>query len=204
MRFRKQFFMLSALFVAFMGVPAMAAVEVGQAAPDFEAVDATGQAFKLSEHKGNIVVLEWTNHECPFVKKHYVSGNMQAVQKQALALGGVKWVSIVSSAPGRQGHVNAEEAMQIVSDVEASPSFKILDESGDVGRLYGAMTTPHMFVVDEGGRLVYAGAIDDRSSPHLSTVEGAMNYVLAALAALKAGAEVEISQTRPYGCAVKY
>lgn len=183
--------------------PAFAAAEVGEAAPDFTATDINGQDFTLSDHKGKIVVLEWTNHQCPFVVKHYGTGNMQQTQKKAREMG-VEWVSIVSSAPGNQGHVNAEEAARIAKEAGADITAKILDESGEIGKTYDALTTPHMFIVNEEGTLVYAGAIDNNSSPSPKTVEGAQNYVLAALDNLAAGEPVENAVTPPYGCSVKY
>jgi peroxiredoxin len=201
---KKNIMMMGALFVAFTSAPALAAIEIGQMAPEIEAVDVNGEAFKLSDHKGKTVVLEWTNHQCPFVVKHYSTGNMQAAQKEALAMDGVEWVSIVSSADGKQGHVSAEEAKAILSEAGAVPTAKILDISGAIGKAYGALTTPHMFVIDAEGTLVYAGAIDDNSSPNPKTVEGATNYVLAALSDVKAGNAVVIPQTQPYGCSVKY
>lgn len=201
----KKFFapILAGIILLGFAAPVLAA-ETGQAAPDFEAVDAlSGQPFKLSDHKGKIVVLEWTNHECPFVMKHYSTGNMQKTQKAAHEKG-AEWVSIVSSAPGRQGHVTPEDAKKIVADAGAEPDAKILDESGAIGKLYGAQTTPHMFVIAADGTLVYAGAIDDQPSPAHETVEGAKNYVLAALDELLAGKPVSTPLTQSYGCAVKY
>ncbi len=180
-----------------------AAPEVGKAAPNFEATDTKGNPFKLSDHKGSIVVLEWTNHECPFVIKHYDSGNMQKIQKETGAKG-VKWVSINSSAEGRQGNVTAEESMKIVKEQGAEPTVKILDPSGEIGKLYDAKTTPHMFVIDAEGTLAYAGAIDSNSSPKAETIEGAENYVLAAVHELAEGKPVTTAQTQPYGCSVKY
>ena len=133
-----------AVFVLiFTILPANAAVEIGQAAPEIEATDTNGQPFKLSDHKGKIVVLEWTNHHCPFVVKHYGSGNMQATQKAAMEQG-VEWVSIVSSAPGRQGHVSAEKANEVTAEQSATITAKLLDESGAIGKLYDAKTTPHI------------------------------------------------------------
>jgi peroxiredoxin len=194
------------LFIAalLLGIAPSYAIEIGESAPDFTGTNIlSGQDFRLSDHKGKIVVLEWTNHLCPFVVKHYETGNMQKVQKAATDQG-VEWVSIVSSAPGKQGNVTAEAGKQIVADAGAAPSAKILDESGEIGRLYGAQTTPHMFVINADGQLVYAGAIDDNSSPGHDTVDGAKNYVLAALADLAAGQTVETPTSQPYGCAVKY
>lgn len=180
-----------------------AAPEIGQPAPEIEATDIEGKTFKLSDHKGKTIVLEWSNHDCPFVRKHYDSGNMQQVQKTARTQG-VEWVTIVSSAEGRQGHVSAQEAAAIVKDKGASISTKILDPSGLIGKAYDAKTTPHMFIVNPEGILVYAGAIDDNSSPNPATIKGAQNYILAALDDLKSGNEIRTAQTQPYGCSVKY
>lgn len=196
-------FGLMALAVGMMAAPAMAAPKVGEAAPDFTATDVHGKEFKLSDHQGKTVVLEWTNNECPFVVKHYGSGNMQALQKEARAQG-VEWISIISSAPGRQGHVTDAEALKIAEDKGATPTTIIRDESGKVGKMYDAKTTPHMFVINAKGTLVYDGAIDDNSSPRASTIEGANNYVRAALTSLKDGTEIATSKTQPYGCGVKY
>lgn len=208
----KKFIAYSSAFVAvllvagvlvFSSLPVNAAVEIGQPAPDFEAVDTNGNTIKLSDLKGKPVILEWTNHECPFVVKHYSVGNMQAVQKAANDQG-VEWVSIVSSAPGRQGHVSVEEANNIIKEENAIISAKILDESGKIGKLYDARTTPHMFVISAEGNLVYAGAIDSNSSPNPKSIQGATNHVLAALESIESGKPLETAQTRPYGCSVKY
>jgi peroxiredoxin len=196
-------FLTAVLAVFLLAGPASAAPEIGKPAPEITATDIKGNPFKLSDHKGQPVVLEWTNHECPFVVKHYSSSNMQKLQKSAQEMG-VKWVSIVSSAPGKQGHGTAEQAQKILDDAGASVTAKLLDESGEIGKLYDAQTTPHMFVIDANGVLAYAGAIDDNSSADPKTVEGAKNYVLAALESLKAGKPVETAQTQPYGCGVKY
>ncbi|MAI61685.1 MAG: thioredoxin family protein [Micavibrio sp. TMED27] len=202
---KKYSLVITAFCMGAFAIPASAEVSVGSMAPEIEAVDVmSGEAFKLSDHKGKVVVLEWTNHGCPFVVKHYGSGNMQKVQKEALAQDNVEWVTIVSSAPGRQGHVTAEEAKAIVEKEGASVSAKLLDETGEIGKAYGAQTTPHMFVIDAEGKLAYMGAIDDNSSPNPKTVEGAKNYVLAALSDIAAGKPVEMAQTRSYGCGVKY
>lgn len=182
---------------------AAGAPEIGKIAPDFEATDINGKAFKLSDHKGKIVVLEWSNHKCPFVRKHYDSGNMQKTQKDANAKD-VEWITIVSSAKGRQGHIDAKEAAKITKTTGASPDVKILDPSGKIGKLYDAKTTPHMFVIDTSGTLAYAGAIDSNSSPNPATIEGAQNYVTAAINDLTAGNPVTTPQTAPYGCSVKY
>ncbi len=195
--------LLTALALAFIASPALAAPEIGKPAPDFTAAGIDGKPFKLSDHKGKIVILEWTNHECPFVQKHYDTGNMQKTQAAAHEKG-AEWVSIVSSSPDRQGYVTPEQAKKIVEDAKASPDVKILDESGTIGKLYEAKTTPHMFVIGTDGNIAYMGAIDDNSSPRHETVEGAKNYVLGAVDSLVAGTAVETSTTQPYGCNVKY
>ncbi len=187
----------------FATTPAFAAPEIGKPAPDFTAKDIEGKDFKLSDHKGKIVVLEWSNHECPYVVKHYGSGNMQKIQKTALDQG-AEWVTIVSSAPGRQGNVSAEEAKKIATDAGANFTAKIMDESGAIGKAYDAKTTPHMFVIDKEGTLAYAGAIDDDPSPRPESVQTAKNYVLAALNDLAAGTPVQTPSPQSYGCAVKY
>lgn len=183
---------------------ARAEPEIGKPAPEFMANDTKGDHVMLSTLKGKTVVLEWTNHECPFVKKHYESGNMQSVQDTATKDGDVVWVSIVSSAKGKEGHVTAVEADKIVADQKAHPTHVLLDESGAIGQLYGAKTTPHMFVIDKDGVLVYKGAIDDKAGFDKEDLKTAKNYVLAALESLKAGKPVEPAETKPYGCGVKY
>jgi peroxiredoxin len=184
-------------------LPALAAPAVGEAAPDFTATDINGKTVKLSDLKGKNVVLEWTNSECPYVVKHYSSGNMQKVQKEAVGQG-VEWISINSSAPGRQGNVTPEQEKEILAKNEAAPSTVILDSDGAIGKAYDAKTTPHMFVIDKEGKLAYAGAIDDNPSPKPEDAATAKNYVLAALSDLEAGKPVETPTSQPYGCAVKY
>ncbi len=196
--------LLAGAVIFFSAAPALAEAVVGEMAPEISTTDVYGNEFNLSDHKGKIVVLEWTNHECPFVIKHYDTGNMQSLQAEAREMEGVEWVTIVSSAEGMQGHVSAEEAVEILEEEGASPTTKLLDESGEIGKAYGAKTTPHMFVVDTEGKVAYAGAIDDNSSPKHETVEGAKNYVMAAVSSLKAGEPVEVASTAPYGCSVKY
>ena len=182
---------------------AHAKLEVGQPAPDFTATDTNGVEHSLSDFKGKNIVLEWSNHECPFVVKHYKPGNMQKLQKQATEDGAI-WLTIVSSAPGKQGHVTAEAANDIMTNAGALATAKILDESGEIGQLYGAKTTPHMFVIDKDGVLAYAGAIDSDSGFDPAGIEGATNYVVAALDDLSAGKAVQTASTQPYGCSVKY
>lgn len=179
-------------------------LSIGAPVPNINTTDIYGNPFNLEDYKGKTVVLEWTNAECPFVVKHYSTHNMQDTQKAALAMENVVWVSVNSSAPEKQGHVTAEEAQALLSEQDAQPSTMILDPSGEIGHAYGAMTTPHMFVIDAEGKLAYMGAIDDNSSPQPETVDGAKNYVIAALNDLHAGQAVTESTTRPYGCAVKY
>ena len=175
---------------------------LGQAAPNFSAPDADGRTRSLSQYRGKTVVLEWTNHDCPYVKKHY-SGNMQALQREATR-DGVVWLSIVSSAPGEQGHITGAQAKQLTASRNASPTTVLLDPSGAVGRLYGAKTTPHMFVINPQGRLVYAGGIDDVATNKVEDLQRAKPLVRLALADLKAKRPVAIASSKPYGCEVKY
>lgn len=188
---------------ALMPVGASAKVVTGSMAPDVEVTDSNGKVRKLSEFRGKNVVLEWTNHGCPFVKKHYSGGNMQGLQKDARA-DDVVWLSVVSSAPGKQGHITAAQANELTATRGAAPSAVLLDESGAKGRAYAAKTTPHMYVVDKKGTLVYQGAIDSDSSIRRSSIDGATNYVSAALASLKVGSPIAQAETKPYGCSVKY
>jgi peroxiredoxin len=185
------------------GAVAFAGAAVGQSAPDFTLADTTGQTRSLSQWKGKVVVLEWSNHECPFVGKHYASGNMQRLQATATAQGMV-WVTIISSAPGKQGHVSPDQADALTKDRGASPTAVLLDPDGTVGRRYGAKTTPHMFIIDASGVLAYAGAIDDKPSADRADLARATNYVQRALDELLAGRPVSIRSTKPYGCSVKY
>ena len=176
---------------------------VGAAAPQFTAVDSNGTSHDLSDFAGKTVVLEWTNHECPFVLKHYSNGDMQALQKSATD-DGVVWLRVVSSAPGKQGHVSGEEANSVAQAQGAHATATFLDEGGALGHLYGAKTTPHMFVIGADQTLVYAGAIDDNSSANPADAATAHNYVAAALGNIKAGESVEVASTKSYGCSIKY
>jgi peroxiredoxin len=178
-------------------------VQPGKPAPDFTAVDSTGKTVSLSSLKGKTVVLEWTNHECPYVMKHYGTGTMQQLQKDATGKG-VVWLSVISSAPGAQGYVQGLEADKLTAERKAAPTAVLLDAKGTVGRLYGATTTPHMFVVDPAGTLAYMGGIDDKASTSRETIKTAKPYVREALAAMAAGKPVSPASTRPYGCSVKY
>jgi peroxiredoxin len=195
---------LAAAVVAFtLSVPAFAA-KVGEKAPDFKLPSSEeGKQVSLGDFKDKYVVLEWLNHGCPFVRKHYDSGNMQDLQEEITGKG-VVWLSIVSSAPGKQGHSSAEEAEEAREENESAATAVLLDEEGTVGQAYGAKTTPHMFVIDPKGTLIYAGAIDDKPSVKTADVKGAKNYVREALAEAMAGKEVTTSSTKPYGCSVKY
>jgi hypothetical protein len=176
---------------------------IGQPAPELTATDTKGVSHSLSDFRGKTVVLEWTNHDCPYVKKHYDTGNMQALQRGATAEG-VVWLTIISSAPGKQGYVTAEEADALTAERDAAPTAVLFDPEGTAGKAYGARTTPHMFVIDPEGTLVYMGGIDDRPTASKEDVEGARNYVREALTALRSGQDVPQSTSRPYGCSIKY
>ena len=180
-----------------------AAVNVGQPAPGFTGLDSNGKQHSLSQYKGKTVILEWTNHDCPYVKKHYNSGNMQALQKDATA-NGIVWLSIISSSPGKQGHVSGKQANELSASRNASPTAVILDESSEIGLLYGAKTTPHMYIVDKSGQLVYMGGIDNTPSKDEDDIPKSKNYVRTALDEMAAGQAIKESITRPYGCSVKY
>lgn len=186
-----------------ISAPALAAPKIGAAAPHFTAVDTNGKTHNLADYKGKTVVLEWHNVDCPFVKKHYNSGNMQALQKAATA-DGVAWLTVNSSAKGLQGHLTPQAANELLAAQKAAPTAYLLDTDGTVGRLYEAKTTPHMYVIDPKGTLVYMGAIDDKPTANPEDIKTANNYVTAALASLKANKPVENAATKPYGCAVKY
>lgn len=177
--------------------------EVGQPAPDFTLTDARGQSHTLSSYKGKVVVLEWVNHGCPFVQKHYDSGNMQKTQAAALADGAV-WFSVCSSAAGQQGSMKPDEWVTTTRQKNAAPTAVLLDVDGKVGHLYHATNTPQLFVIDAAGKVAYSGAIDSIPSAKADDVPRAKNYVLAALGDLKAGRPVETPVTKAYGCSVKY
>ena len=176
---------------------------VGEAAPVFSGTTSDGDAISLVDFAGKKVVLEWTNHDCPFVRKHYDSGNMQRTQR-ALTEDGVVWITVISSAPGKQGHVSGDVANDLNQRRGAYVDYVILDPDGTIGRAYEAKTTPHMFIIDEQQVLQYMGAIDSIRSARQSDIPKATNYVLAAYDALKSGAEVAETSTRAYGCTVKY
>jgi peroxiredoxin len=193
--------LLSLLFA--VAIVTTQAQHVGKPAPDFTLKDTAGRDVSLSGFKGKTVVLEWTNHGCPFVVKHYQSGNMQKLQKEYTARG-VVWLAICSSAPGKQGHMSPQDAAKALADKGAAPSAYLLDEDGKIGRLYGAKRTPEMFIVAKDGTLVYHGAIDDKKSTDASDIATSKNYVAAALDEILSGKPVSLPSTEPYGCSVKY
>lgn len=184
---------------------ANAAVTVGAPAPDFSLTDSEGNTVALSDFAGQRVVLEWTNDGCPFVQKHYAvpPANMQTTQGAVVGADAV-WLTIISSAPGKQGYVEGDRANELTSSRSAAPTHVLLDPTGEVGRLYSAATTPHIFIIDENGELVYQGAIDDRPSSDVADIDGATNYVTTTLAALDAGMPADPAVTKAYGCSVKY
>ena len=177
--------------------------KVGRPAPDFTSTDSQGVTHTLGAYRGKIVVLEWTNHQCPFVGKHYGTGNMQALQKYATETNMV-WLTVISSAPGEQGYVSSAEANALTAKRQAAPTAVLLDAAGVVGRLYDARTTPHMYIIDAQGTLVYMGGIDDKPSTQPADVQTAKNYVRVALGEVRSAKPVSTPVTRPYGCSVKY
>lgn len=199
----RTFFAALGLMLAACQPSAQAAAKVGEPAPAFTATDSHGKPVNLADYKGKTVVLEWTNHECPFVRKHYGSGNMQSLQKDATGKG-VVWLSVISSAPGKQGHVDGKKANELTGARGAAPSAVLLDEKGQVGRLYGAKTTPHLFIVNPDGKLVYAGGIDSISSADPADIPKATPFMKVALEESLAGEPVSQAVTAPYGCSVKY
>ena len=179
------------------------AVKVGDQAPDFTGTDSHGQTHKLSDYRGKFVVLEWHNNGCPFTKKHYESGNMQKLQQEWTGKG-VIWLTVISSSPGSQGYVTADQENDYLQKMHAVPTAALLDPKGEIGHLYGAKTTPHMFVINPQGQIIYNGAIDDKATTDASDVNGANNYVSDALQEAMSGKAVAVATTRPYGCSVKY
>jgi hypothetical protein len=195
---------LAGVGVVFMGNRnAEASVETGAAAPAFSVQDASGATRTLAEFRGRTVILEWTNHGCPYVRKHYDADNMQALQRETTA-DGIVWLQVISSAQGEQGYLDGPGAIARVRADNAAPSATLLDPTGAMGRAYGARNTPQMFIISPTGVVLYQGAIDDRPSARASSLEGATNYVRAALADIEAGRTVQVAQTTPYGCSVKY
>jgi peroxiredoxin len=182
---------------------AVAAPQVGQPAPEFTLTDSNGKSHNLSDFKGKFVVLEWLNHGCPFVKKHYDGGNMQGLQKEFTGKD-VVWLSIVSSAPGKQGHMSPEETNTTKEEKGSAATAILNDEDGTVGKLYDAKVTPELYVINPEGTLIYMGAIDDKKSVEPADVAGAKNYVKQALDEAVAGKPVSEPTTTAYGCGIKY
>jgi peroxiredoxin len=180
-----------------------AQARIGAAAPAFTLSDSNGKTVSLADFKGKTVVLEWTNHDCPYVRKHYGGNNMQALQKKWTAQG-VVWLTLISSAPGTEGYVSAEEANKLTAERGAAPSDILFDPKGDVGRAYGAQVTPHMYVIRGDGTLVYMGGIDDKPTARLADLKIAKNFVDAALSEMAQGKPVSVTTSRPYGCSIKY
>jgi peroxiredoxin len=197
---------IAALLVGMIGifdVAAGAAPQIGQSAPDFTAIDSKGDSIHLSEYLGKIVVLEWTNADCPYTRKHYSSGNMQG--EQALAKkNGIVWLTVISSAPGKQGYVNGAAADALTVSRHAVPTAVLLDPTGSVARLYAAKTTPHMFIIDKNGTLQYMGGIDSLATIDAADIARAEPYLKEAMLAVAAGNPAPHPVTKPYGCSIKY
>jgi peroxiredoxin len=189
--------------IAVLPVAGAAQAVVGSPAPQFTATDSHGQTQALNQYRGKYVVLEWHNQGCPYTRKHYVSGNMQSLQKEWTEKG-VAWFTVISSAPGEQGYVTDAEENEYLAKMHADPTAVLMVSEGKLGRLYNAKTTPEMYVIDPEGKLIYEGAIDDRPTPDVSDIRGADNYLDDALTEAMAGKPVVHSYTRSYGCAVKY
>jgi hypothetical protein len=195
--------LFSALFAMSMSASAFASIEIGKPAPPFSLAGADGKTHSLTDFQGKTVVLEWNNPECPFVKKHYGSGNMQKQQAEATAAG-VVWLTINSGAAGKQGHLDATSANAYIDKSGAHPTAYLFDVNGKVGHAYGAKTTPHMYVIDKDGNLRYAGGIDSIASADQGDIADATQFVPQVLAELAAGKVPSTSKSEPYGCSVKY
>jgi peroxiredoxin len=200
---RKLFFPFC-FFSLFVSSPStFSGAKVDESAPGFTLPDQNGQKRSLSDFRGKYVVLEWVNFGCPFVRKHYDSGNMQNLQKEYTAKG-VVWLSLSSSAPGKQGYFEPAEIKERLVKEKAVPTAYLIDAEGEVGKKYEAKTTPHMFIIDPQGTLIYAGGIDDKASTDREDIASAKNYVRSALDQALAGKPVSVKGSRPYGCSVKY
>jgi peroxiredoxin len=198
--------MIAALLTSLLGIASVAAgsaPQIGQPAPDFTGTDSKGNPVRLSQYRGKTVVLEWTNADCPYTRKHYTSGNMQSVQALAQK-SGVVWLTVISSAPGKQGYVNGPAADALTQSRSAVPSAVLLDPSGTLGRMYDAKTTPHMFVIDKNGTLQYMGGIDSLATADISDIPHAEPYLKEAMLAVVQGSPVAHPVTKPYGCSIKY
>lgn len=196
-------FLLSGLVLLNLPVPAKAAAVVGEAAPSLRLKDVHGKVVSLSDFRGKPVVIEWTNPNCPFVQKHYHSGNIPALQARYLRQG-VNWLVIDSTHPSHQDYLEPAKLAERFREMKGTASALLLDEEGKAGRQWGAKTTPHLFIVDATGRLVYAGGIDDKRSSNPEDIKYARNYVASALDEIRAGRPVTDNNTRPYGCSIKY
>ncbi|SEK86376.1 Peroxiredoxin [Roseateles sp. YR242] len=194
--------LIGAALVAVAG-QSQAQAQIDQAAPAFTATTADGKNLSLESLRGKTVVLEWTNHDCPYVKKHYGSGNIPALQKEAVSKG-VVWLQVISSAPGQQGFVDGATALKLNEQRGATPSATLLDASGQIGKAYGAQTSPHLFIINPQGVLVYKGGIDSIATAKVEDIAKAEPYVKVALTELAAGKKISHASTRPYGCSIKY
>ena len=196
--------MVTTAILALAAIRAFAeAPKVGSLAPGFAATDMAGQTVKLADFRGKYVVLEWTNRECPFVRKHYSSGNMQKTQEWAKDQGAV-WLTVISSAPSQQGYASADEAKRIYTTDYWKGSSLLLDPDGSLGHMYNAKTSPHLFVIDPQQKLVYAGGIDNKRTPNVDDIPSSINYVKQALSELLANKSVSVPVSKPYGCSIKY
>lgn len=194
---------VAAIAAIALASPLAAAQKNGAIAQDFKLTDVNGKTVQLSQFRGKTVILEWHNPGCPFVSKHYSSGNMQATQKAAREQGAV-WLTINSGAKGKQGHMTGAEAKALIAKQDIRSTNYLLDAKGLVGKAYSARTTPHMYIVDGAGVLVYQGGIDDRPTANPADIKDARNHVLAALTEMKSGDKISVAQSRPYGCSIKY
>jgi AhpC/TSA family len=190
------------LALALLSLPTLAVVP-GATAPDFKGTDSTGAQHTLSQYRGKFVVLEWANQGCPYDRKHYLSGSMEALQKEWTTKG-VVWLSIISSGVGQQGYVNPAEENEYLKKMHAAPTAAILDPTSTIARLYEAKTTPHIFVIDPAGKLIYQGAIDNKPTTDQADLKGARNYLSETLTEAMSGHPIQVASTRPYGCSVKY
>ena len=204
MKTRRSTFSLIVAVVAMLAAPLLiSAAKIGAAAPDFTASASNGKSYRLSDFRGKFVVLEWHNNGCPYTRKHYESGNMQRLQKEWTGRG-VIWFTVISSAPGTQGFVTADQENTYISRMHAEPTAVLLDASGVLGHMYDAKTTPHMIVINPAGNIIYDGAIDDHPTSDQSDIASSKNFVNEALTEAMAGKPVGTPATRPYGCSVKY
>src|SRR5580704_13139154 len=200
---KRRSLLMGSVALAFAPATVFASADLGKVAPAFSATDSNGKGWSLAELKGKVVVLETTNHDCPYVGKHYRAGNMQAQQREAAAKG-VVWLTVAASAPGEQGYVTASQANEIVMKNKAAPSAVLLDPQSKIARAYGATVTPHMYIIDKTGTLVYKGGIDSIPSADIADIAKAKQYVRVGLDEVLAGKPVSDSSTRPYGCSLKY